>query len=110
MDVSENLAPKFHSEVKAMSLTPLPPPPRKVCLWLIFFALLATNGPLPAELKFKIFQNTKNLTKLKGGGGTHNVGASWETFMNSRKMEHPKKHASVATTPDKTVETLSSIL
>ena len=93
-----------------MSLTPLAPPPRKVHLWLIFFALLATNGPLPAELKFKIFQNTKNLTKLKGGGGTHNVGASWETFMNSRKMEHPKKHASVATTPDKTVETLSSIL
>ena len=38
-----------------------------------------------------LFQNTKNLPKLKGGEGTHNVGASWETFMNSRNMEHPKK-------------------
>ena len=34
-----------------MSLTPLPPIPcRKVHLWCIFFALLAMNGPLPAEL------------------------------------------------------------
>ena len=57
-----------------------------------------------------LFQNTKNLSKLKGGEGTHNVGASWETFKNSRNMEHPKKHASVATAPDNTVETLSSIL
>ena len=30
-----------------------PPSPRKVCLWCITFALLATNGPLPAELKIK---------------------------------------------------------
>ena len=36
-----------------MSLTPLPPTPRKVRLYLIFFALLAMNGPLPAELKFR---------------------------------------------------------
>ena len=46
-DVSENLAPKFHSEVEAMSLvTPLH-------LWHIFFVLLAVNGLLPAELKFR---------------------------------------------------------
>ena len=38
-----------------MSLSPLSPAsPRKVCsLWHIFFALLAMNGPLPAELKFR---------------------------------------------------------
>ena len=42
-----------------MSLTPLPPPPSKVRLWLIFFALLAMNVPLPAELKFR--ENTANL-------------------------------------------------
>ena len=36
-----------------MSLTPLPPSPRKVCLWRIFFALPFRNGPLPAELKFR---------------------------------------------------------
>ena len=42
-----------------MSLTPLPPPPREVRLWLIFFALPAMNGPLPAELKFR--ENTANL-------------------------------------------------
>ena len=42
-----------------MSLTPLLPPPRKVRLWLIFFALLAMNVPLPAELKFR--ENTANL-------------------------------------------------
>ena len=39
-DISGNVAAKFHSEVKAMSLTPLPPPPKKVPLWYIFFALL----------------------------------------------------------------------
>ena len=43
-----------------MSLTPLPPPPhlpfpaRKVHLWHIFFAVLAMNGCLPAELKFRV--------------------------------------------------------
>ena len=39
-----------------MSLPPLgrpPPPPRKVPLWCIFFALPAKNGPLPAELKLR---------------------------------------------------------
>ena len=56
------------------------------------------------------FPKHQKFIKIKGGEGTHNVGASWETFMNSRNMEHPKKHASIATTPDKTVETLSSIL
>ena len=54
-----NLAPKFLKEGGTMSLTPLPPPPthpRKLHLWCIFFALLAMNGPLPAELKF--WENT----------------------------------------------------
>ena len=36
--------PKFSSEGGAMSLTSLPPPPT---------SLLAMNGPLPAELKFR---------------------------------------------------------
>ena len=44
-----------------MSLTPLPPSPRKVCLWRIFFALPFRNGPLPAELKFR--ENTDNALK-----------------------------------------------
>ena len=45
-----------------MSLTPLraypplPPPPKQVHLWRIFFALPAMNCPLPAELKF--WENT----------------------------------------------------
>ena len=42
-----------------MSLTALPPPPRKVRLWHIFFALPAMNGPLPAEQKFR--ENTEYL-------------------------------------------------
>ena len=43
---------KFPNESGAMSLTPLTPPlpPRKVRLCHIFFALLAMNDPLPAEL------------------------------------------------------------
>ena len=42
-----------------MSLTPLPHILcRKVHLWCTFFALLAMNGPLPAELKFR--KNTGN--------------------------------------------------
>ena len=53
----EVLAPKFPSECGAMSLTLLSsfssPPPRKLRLWRIFFALPAMNGPLPAELKFR---------------------------------------------------------
>ena len=51
----ENLAPKCPSEDGSMSLSPLSPAsPRKVCsLWHIFFVLLAMNGPLPAELKFR---------------------------------------------------------
>ena len=39
-----------------MSLTSLPPPPQFAlgkCASGTFFALLAMNGPLPAELKFK---------------------------------------------------------
>ena len=40
-----------------MTLTALPPPPRKVRLWHIFFALPAMNGPLPAEQKFR--ENTE---------------------------------------------------
>ena len=57
-DISENLAPKFHSKVKAMSPTPLPPSPRKVRFWhTFFFALLPMNGPLPAEQKFR--ENTE---------------------------------------------------
>ena len=40
-----------------MSLTALPPPPRKVRLWHIFFALPAMNGSLPAEQKFR--ENTE---------------------------------------------------
>ena len=38
-----------------MSLTPLllPPPPKKVQLWGIFFALLGMNASLPTELKFR---------------------------------------------------------
>ena len=36
-----------------MSLTALPPPPRKVRLWHIFYALPAMNDPLPAEQKFR---------------------------------------------------------
>ena len=56
------------------------------------------------------FPKHQKFIKIKGGEGTYNAGTSWETFMNSRNMEHPKKHASIATTPDKTVETLSSIL
>ena len=42
-----------------MSLTALPPPPRKVRLWHIFFALPAMNGPLPAEQKFR--ENTADI-------------------------------------------------
>ena len=49
----------------------LPPSPRKVRLWHIFFALPAMNGPLPAELKFRentgVVENIKHLmTGLKG--------------------------------------------
>ena len=39
-DISENLAPKFHSKVKATSPTPLPPSPRKVRFWHTFFVFL----------------------------------------------------------------------
>ena len=57
-DISENLAPKFHSKVKATSPTPLPPSPRKVRFWhTFFFALLPMNGPSPAEQKF--MENTE---------------------------------------------------
>ena len=44
-----------------MSLTSLPPSPRKVCLWYIFVALPVRNGPLPAELKFR--ENTASYSK-----------------------------------------------
>ena len=57
--VAENVAPRFHSEVEAISLTPLPPSPQESALWCIFFALLAKNGPLPAELKFR--ENTVSI-------------------------------------------------
>ena len=40
-----------------MSLTALPPPPRKVRLRHIFYALPAMNDPLPAEQKFR--ENTE---------------------------------------------------
>ena len=48
-----------------------PPPPRKVHLWHILFALPAMNGPFPAELKFRentgVVENIKHLmTGLKG--------------------------------------------
>ena len=58
--MSENLAPKFHSKVKAMSPTPLPPCPRKVRFshTFFFFALPPMNGPLLAEQKFR--ENTVN--------------------------------------------------
>ena len=36
-----------------MSLTPLPPIPKESVPLVHKFALLATNGPLPAELKIK---------------------------------------------------------
>ena len=40
-----------------MSLTPLPPSPRRVSVFLgHFFALLPMNSPLPAELNF--WENT----------------------------------------------------
>ena len=55
-DISENLAPKFHSEVEAMPLNPLPPlppPPGKCASGTYFLPLLAMNGSLPAELKFR---------------------------------------------------------
>ena len=45
-----------------MSLTALPPPPRKVRLWHIFFALPAMNGPLPAEQKFR--ENTDSVADI----------------------------------------------
>ena len=45
-----------------MSFTPLPPSPRKLRLWRIFFALPARNGPLPAELKFR--ENTVFVSQL----------------------------------------------
>ena len=48
-DISENLAPKFHSKAVAMSITPSANP----------LALLVMNDPLPAELKFR--QNTAGL-------------------------------------------------
>ena len=48
---------------------PLPPPlppPKKVCLWHILFALPTTNGPFPAELKLRkntgVVENFKHLT------------------------------------------------
>ena len=43
-----------------MSCALLPHAPRKVHLWCIFFALLAMNGPLPVELKFR--ENTEYTT------------------------------------------------
>ena len=46
-----------------MSLTSLPPSPRKVCLWYIFVALPVRNGPLPAELKFR--ENTASYSKIQ---------------------------------------------
>ena len=54
-DVSENLALKFPSEGRAMSLTPLPPPPLPPGKSAsgVFLALPAMSGPLPTELKFK---------------------------------------------------------
>ena len=53
LDVSENLAPEFPNKGGAKSPTPLPPCPQESAPLCIFFALLAMNGPLPAELKFR---------------------------------------------------------
>ena len=50
---SENLAPKFHSEVEAISLTPLPPSHPGKCTTGTFLALPVMSGPLPTELKFR---------------------------------------------------------
>ena len=50
----------FPSKGGAMSCALLPHAPRKVHLWCIFFALLAMNGPLPVELKFR--ENTEYTT------------------------------------------------
>ena len=48
-DVSENLTPKFPYEHGPCPSLHYPlPPPREAHLWRIFFALPATNGPLPA--------------------------------------------------------------
>jgi len=54
-DISENIAPKFPSEGRAMSLTSLhlTPRPRKVCFWGIFSALPVMMDPLPTELNFQ---------------------------------------------------------
>ena len=56
-----------------MLLIPLPHPRRKVCLWHIFFALPAMNGPLPAELKFR--ENTVYASVKVVLGGFTNGGA-----------------------------------
>ena len=63
--VSGNLVPKFHSEIVALSLSPLPPPPpqESVPLAHFFFVLLAMNGPLPAELKFR--ENTVQVITIQ---------------------------------------------
>ena len=37
------------------------------------------------------FPKHQKFIKIKGGEGTYNAGTSWETFMNSRNMEHQKK-------------------
>ena len=60
--IPENLAPPSEGP-SSLSTTPSTPPP--LHLWCIFFALLAMNGPLPAELKFR--ENT-----------AHVVWASWD--------------------------------
>ena len=50
-----------------MSLTPIPPlPSPQMHLSRNFFALLAINGPLPAELKFKekTVKTSKNVVEM----------------------------------------------
>ena len=55
-DVSENLAPILPSKGGAMSLAPLPPSPQESA------PVLAMNGSLPAELKFR-GNNVKRLCR-----------------------------------------------
>ena len=62
--VPKNLAPPSEGPSSLYYSFKPPPPPKKVHLWCMFFALLAMNGPLPAELKFR--ENT-----------AHVVSASW---------------------------------
>ena len=79
--MSENLAPKFPSKSRAIFCTPLAACPQKRApLWCVFFALMAVNGPLPAELKFR--ENTAspslNLGCLFFSIGSSNSGTTFD--------------------------------